>query len=174
MTTTQWIAQAIGLLGIAVFLFTYHGKNVKQMVKVKLAVDIIWGVHYLLLGAIGGFATNVICIMREIVLLNNNKRFFNNKLWLVFFMLINWIVAIFSNKGIPGLIPAMATTLATWSFWHDNPQKARIIGMTNNVMMFIYDIFVLSYTGLVAESLSFCSVMVAYFRNRCTKSELKK
>ncbi len=169
MTLIEWIAQILGILGIIVFLFTYHGKNVKQMLLVKLAVDVIWGAHYLLLGAVNGFATNAICVVRELILLNNDKKLFKSKWWLVILVAVNWIVAIVTWKGIYSILPALVSTLATWSFWIGNPQKARYIGITNNTIMFTYDIFVGSYTGLIAESLAFCSVLLAIFRNKKQK-----
>ena len=76
MNTSEIIAQGIGALGIIVFLFCFHCNTMKNVLKVKLLVDIIWGLHYFLLGAYSGFAINVVCCIRELVFMNHHKKWF--------------------------------------------------------------------------------------------------
>ena len=166
MTTVEIIAQCVGILGIIVFLLCFHFNSMKNVLKVKLLVDIIWGTHYFLLGAYSGFATNVVCSMREIVFMNNNKKFFKSTVWLYIFILFNIIGAMVTWRGFYSLIPCTTSILATISFWQKNVQRARIIGIANNVLMFTYDIFVASFTGMIGEALAFVSVLTAIMRNR--------
>lgn len=98
--TVQIIAQCIGALGIIVFLLCYKFKNMKGVLKTKLLVDIIWGIHYLLLGAYSGAVINAICYVREIIFMNNDKEIFKSKAWLGLFIGFNIVSAIFTWQGL--------------------------------------------------------------------------
>ncbi len=164
------IAQALGVAGIAVFLFCFHGRDMKQVRRIKMLVDVIWGAHYFLLGAYSGFAINVVCFFREIVFLNSDRKFFSSKLWLYVFILLNLVSAAFTWESFYSLLPALTACIATYSFWQNHVGRARGLALTNNVLMFTYDIFVGSFTGLVGEVLAFASVSIAILRNRKNKT----
>ena len=169
MTIIEIIAQYIGILGIGVFLLCFHFNSMKNVLKVKLLVDVIWGTHYFLLGAYSGFATNAVCCVRELVFMNNNKKFLKSRIWLYVFILFNITTAIITWQRFYSLIPAVVSSMATISFWQKDVRYARKIAITNNVLMFIYDIFVASYAGMVGEALAFISVLMAMIRNRSCK-----
>lgn len=141
----------------------------KNILKVKLLIDMVWGIHYLLLGATAAVVSNGVCVFRDIVFLNQNKKFFSGNWWLLVFVLLNWILISITNRSVYNFLPAIASTLATYSFWQKNPQRARVIGITNNILMFIYDIFVLSYAGMVNESLALISTTSALIINKKEK-----
>ncbi|MDY5231873.1 MAG: YgjV family protein [Eubacteriales bacterium] len=165
MTLAQIAAQVFGAVGILVFILLYQFNNMKSVLKAKMCMDVLWAAHYLLLGAYSGFATNMICLGRELVFFNNDKKPFNSKAWLWIFIAFNLISAILTRKGYYSVFPALAASLATVSFHQKSITVARIIGITNNILMFTYDIFVGSYMGLVGETLAFISVVIAIFRN---------
>lgn len=166
MNGSQVAAQLLGCLGIIVYVVMYHSKDVKHVLQKKLAIDVIWGVHYLILGAYTGCATNVICCAREIVFMNKDKKVFQSRLWLVLFLILNWISAGVMWKGFYSILPAMSATLGTISFWQKNIKTARIFGILINLCMFAYDVCVLSYMGMVGEVLAFLSVICALIKQK--------
>ena len=171
MITNSIIAQIFGAAGIAAFIMLYQFNSMKKVLKTKMVMDVLWAMHYLLLGATSAFAVNAICLVRECVFINDDKKIFKSRIWLWIFIAFNIISAILTWKGYFSILPAMTSTLATISFKQKSVKVARVIGITNNVMMFTYDIFVGSYMGLIAESLAFFAVVVAIFRNKSQKAE---
>jgi len=105
MTPTQIIAQIVGILGVAVFVFLYHNKNMKNILRVKLLMDVLWATHYLLLGAYSGFGTNVVCCGRELIFMNNDKPLFKKKFWLWLFVAFCWVSAALTWGGWYCIIP---------------------------------------------------------------------
>lgn len=166
MTTAELAAQLIGAAGILVFIIMYHFKNMKSVLKVKMVMDILWATHYLLLGAASAFATNSICFVRELVFMNNDKRFFKSKVWLWIFVGFNIVSAALTWKGYYSIFPAIASSMATFSFWQKSVKTARVIGVTNNILMFTYDVFVGSYMGIIGEALAFASVLIAMYKSK--------
>lgn len=160
MDTIWIIAQGIGIVGTVLCLIVFHMKDMKHLLKIKLGADIVWAVHYLILGAYAGFATNVLIMFREIFFLcrKQEKR---GKTVLVVFMVLNWIAAALTWQGVFSLIPAAATTLATISFWQKSITVARIVAVVNNILMFTYAFCVGSYANMLSETLAFASVLLA-------------
>ena len=171
MTPREIAAQIFGIIGITVFLLCFQFKEMKTARKIKMAVDIIWAIHYFLLGGYPAFAINVICFFREIVFINSDKKFFSGKIWLYIFIAFNLASAVFTWKNIFSLLPAVTACIATYSFWQKNIRKARVLALTNNCLMFTYDLSMenISYMGLVSETLAFCSVIIAMIRHRKIK-----
>ena len=161
--------QILGILGTILSLILFHKKDMKNILKVKLLVDIVWGTHYLLLGATAAVVTNVVCCFREIVFLNRDKRLFQGNWWLLIFVVLNWILIFFTSENVYSFFPAIASTFATYSFWQKKAQRARVIGIMNNIMMFTYDIFVASYAGMLNESLALISTLSAVIINKKQK-----
>ena len=87
------MAQIVGLIGIICGMITFHTKDMRGARKWKLTIDILWALHYLLLGALTGFGTSVIAACREIVFLNDHKKICQLKMWPWFFIVLNFISA---------------------------------------------------------------------------------
>ena len=92
-------------------------------------------------------------------------------MWLYIFIAFNLASAVFTWKNIFSLLPAVTACIATYSFWQKNIRKARVLALTNNCLMFTYDLSMenISYMGLVSETLAFCSVIIAMIRHRKIK-----
>lgn len=117
MITIEFISQCMGILGIISFLACFHFNNMKNVLQLKLLSDIIWATHYFLLKEYSAFSTNVVCSMREIVFMNNDKRGFKTIVWPCIFIVFNIIGAILSWCDFYSLLPCSASILATVSFW---------------------------------------------------------
>lgn len=154
------VAQAIGIIGMVLCLLCYHGKTHKSLLAIKLAADIIWAVHYFMIGGYSGFALNVLCTARETVYMvdKNDKR---RVLWLCLFVLANWSVQFFTWKGLTSLFPAIVATIGSYSFWQKNVTVTRVLALVIAALMFTYDLFVMSYAGLLSEALTFVSALAA-------------
>lgn len=161
-------AQGIGILAVVLQLLLMHGKNMRNILHRKLCMDIAWAAHFLILGAYTGFLANVLCLMRELVFLKSkaDRNSTVGKMQLLLFVLLNWVGAALTWRGVYSLIPAAATSIATYSYWQKNVTVTRVIGMVCNILMFTYDVFVLSYAGMLGETLSFLSIALALFLGR--------
>ena len=171
MTILDWTAQLLGIIGTVITLVCFHWNKRKNILRNKLIIDIIWGAHYLLLGAYAGFCTNMVCLMRELVFLNNDKKLFQSRIWLVVFVLCNWVCAVCTWDGVFSLLPALASTLATYSFWQKRVRTTRLIALANNGIMLTYDLFADSYAGILNEVLAFCSTLSALLIHRKNPEE---
>lgn len=97
----------------AVYIVSAEGE--KKLLLRKLCADVLWGIHFVMLGAWAGAIPNLMGIFRETVFLHSDKKWANSFVWPVLFIVISWILAIISWKSALSLLPMCASTLVTIS-----------------------------------------------------------
>ena len=160
-----WLAQGFGLIGMLALFWSYQQNERKRLIAGKLTADVMWVVHYLCLGALGGAIPNFVGIFRELVFMHNDKKWAKSVLWPILFICINWTLAITTAKNALSFLPICASTFVTISLWAKKPQTTRFIGSGVSVAFIVYDCFVHSWIGIVNESIALISIAVALTRN---------
>ena len=161
----NFITQLVGIIGMILLAMCFQARIKKKTLILKFLADIAWGIHYFLLGGFSGVLLNAVSATRETVFYfdENQKR---RKVWLIVFVGINWTFGMLMMKEFYNLLPMVCSAVATYSFWQNNLKVTRILALFNAVMMFTYDIFLLSYVGMVSESITMISVIIALYRYR--------
>ena len=159
------IAQFVGIVGMILLATCFQANSKKKTLTIKFLADITWGIHYFLLGGLSGVVLNVIGAARETVFYfeKNEKRM---KVWLIVFVTINWVIGLITMKELYNLLPTICSAVATYSFWQKDLKVIRILALVNAVVMFTYDIFLISYVGMISESVTVISALTALYRYR--------
>lgn len=163
----NFIAQIFGL-GATVSLFMiYQQKTRKGMLFAKLSADVFWVIHYLLLGAYAGMIPNAVGMLREVIFIQRNKkRWANNFIFPIVFVLINWCLGFRTFEAWYNLLPIAASTAVTISLWIDRPRLTKLISIPVSLAFMTYDIFVLSYVGIVNEAIAICSIIIYFVKEK--------
>lgn len=166
MTLPEIAAQCFGFFGMLCLFISYQQKRREALILCKLGSDAMWVIHYLCLSAYGGAIPNFIGIFREIVFVNNNKKWAKSILWPILFISANWILALCTWKSCITLIPICASMFVTISLWIQNPLLTKLICIPVSVCYIIYDIYVGSWIGIVNEAIALMSIISFFIRNR--------
>lgn len=169
-TTVNIIAQILGFGGVYMLFTLYQQKERKKLLYRKLCADVLWGVHYLFLGAWAGAIPNLVGIARESVFMNSGKKWANSLAWPILFIAVSWCLTIASWRSAISLLPMCASTLVTISLWVKSPKFTRLLSVPVCVSFIIYDCFVGSYAGIINESISLVSIIISFFKNDFKKS----
>lgn len=162
------LSTVFGVMGIIANTIIYWQKNREKLLFAKLFADIVWTVHYSLLGATAGSVTCGISILRETVFLNKKHRWAQSNLWLILFILISATFGIISWKNVINIFPIIASILSVISFAIGKPGLSRMFQIVISVLFSVYDIYVMSYAGIINELCTLTSVAIAlfYFRRK--------
>ncbi len=160
------IGQLFGLFGIAFLFLSYQQNKRERLIFMKLGSDTMWVIHYLCLSAVGGAIPNFVGIFREIVFVNNNKKWAKSIFWPILFIMINWTLTIYTWKSCITLIPICASMFVTISLWIQNPLLTKIICIPVSICYIIYDLYVGSWIGIVNETIALISIASFLIRNR--------
>lgn len=163
------LSTIFGVIGILANTIIYWQKNREKLLFTKLIADITWTIHYSFLFAYTGALTCGISILRETIFLNKKHRWAQSNLWLILFVIISVISGIATWKNIINIFPIFASILSVISFAISKPNITRKLQIIISVLFFMYDIYVMSYVGIINESCTLASVAIALFCFRSKK-----
>ena len=169
------IGEIIGILGILVNFLIYQQKDRKKVLKVKLLSDITWSIHYGLLTAFSGMSVTLVGVARETTFILTDDKKKCRKYFLVFFALVAIVTSILTMKDLFGLLPALASLIAVFSYWQQNPAVTKILGIPISIAMITYDIVRFSITGIINEILTLTSIVIFFITStiKTNKTEQK-
>lgn len=152
MDTNYIISQLFVVFAMLSLGATYLCKDKKKIVALGILYAILYGGQYLLLGAMTGFAMNIISIIRNIwfyINAKNNKK--NNLIVLIVLIVLAIIFGAISYSNIFSIIPVIASILYTYSIWQDNVKTYRWLALPISALWITYNICSKSIFGIIAE-----------------------
>lgn len=164
-------AQVVGLLGMAACFMIFQQNERRKLLLWKLFADFLWLAHYVLLGGFSGAAVCIIAMIREIVYLNEGKKWANKKIWIFILFALNIPFVISTWNGIMSIFPTLASYTAICSFAMQKPKLTRFLGIPVSCFMITYDIFTFSIAGLINETISIISTVIGIIRHDIKKAK---
>ena len=163
MKTYLYIAsQIFGTCGFIISLIAYHRKTKKKILRNMVLSNILNLIHYLLLGAYSGCITKLLAIFRDcFIIFKKNCNNFLNYFYLIFFIILYIIASIFTFNGILSILPLLAALIYTIFIWNGNELRLKKIAFICYFIWLIYNIFVMSISGIVSNVISIVSTLIA-------------
>ena len=167
MSGYQIFIQSIALLALAGFAASYHAKTRRGILFIQVLSLCAWLIHFLLLSAWTGAMLNAINIFITAAFLFKDK-----KIWVksnYFFtsaILILTAATAATWQGFFSLFALLGVYLATLARWQDKTKMIRFIAIFSGISWIVYDIFVGSYGGIIAELVIIFSIMLSLMRKK--------
>lgn len=161
------IAQIIGFIAFFVSLLAYY-----QNKKAKILVNMILSnslnlCHYILLGAFSGGITKIIAIFRDIIIISKDKyKILSSNLILGIFVMIYIIIGIIFYSSIWSILPIIAAIVYTIPLWNGNELVVKKFAYLSRILWLIYNIAVLSISGIIADTVFIISTFIAYKKSK--------
>ena len=165
MTPQFIIGQIIGFGGIACMCLSYQFKKSRTLFMIQLIASLLFSIHFLLLGAYTGMILNGIEILREYLLLQDDKPWANRK-WVIWGMAaVMALAGILTWEGWYSIFSVIGSTAGTFFLWTRDPKKLRLGSLfVVSPGWMTYNICVLSIAGIVTEALSMGSILISFIR----------
>jgi len=158
------IGQVLGVFAMVFFFLSYQMNTKRSVLILQTGATVCNCISYLLLGAMSGFALNIVCTSRNII-----YYFIDNRPRLtlgisVGLAAVMGVLGFFSWEGPVSLLiilPLMANTVFM-SF--GNPQLLRKSVVATSATILLYNIFVFTVGGIISETLSVISSIIGIIR----------
>ncbi|MBR2499055.1 MAG: YgjV family protein [Clostridia bacterium] len=190
MTFIDILAQIVGFFAIAMNILSVQFNTHFKIMFFKSLGSFLFCVQYLMLGAFTGLVMDFVGVIRNFVFAHNVKKGRSNKWWIVLFCIIT------AGAGITTIILTWNKTLTVLSRWTSNPSglmalaifisvisvtaklistigygfksphAIRMINLPTFAMWISYNVIVCSIAGIVSDSMSIGSIIVAEIRYR--------
>ena len=185
------IVQTIGFLGTAFMLiatqFNTHGK----IMIFKTLGSFSFCVQYLLMGAYTGMVMDIVGTIRNIVFAYNVRKDKSNKFWIFFFstitvgagvatLVLTWSTLVERVSWLAGgnssialllavlvsIISIIAKLLSTIAYAFKDAHRIRMLTLPTSAGWLIYNVVVFTLAGIINESLTLISIIIAELRFR--------
>lgn len=158
------IADILGICGICVSVILYQQKKRESLLMYKLLLDLIWLLHYCLIGAYSGAAVAAIAAFREIVFVKRDPKKQGSIIWLPIFISVAVISTVLTWRNAFSLFTLLASCIAVVSFFIAKPRLSRILAIPVCACMLTYDVACRSVAGIVNESFAIASSVIGMIR----------
>src|SRR3989338_4435143 len=161
----QLIAQGIGFLALLFVLLSFQ-KNKRYLILLfMLVAQILFTIHFGLLGAWTGAAMNGIAGLRTYIFnQRETKTCSNNQFWLYLFVVLFWVFGIVTWNGYYSILPILAMTIDSSAVWNKKTQYIRLLMLIPRPLWFLYNYTVVSYAGMITEIFVLFSILVGIIR----------
>jgi len=172
-TVAVMLIQALGILGMATNILSYQGKQPKTVIWIQLFGSLFFAVHFLMLNAITGALLNLIGVLRAVIYANKEKLRHIKALNVIFIVvyLLTYVATFTVFEKVPTLLnlsveilPVVAMIATTISFSKTSAAMIRKFAFISSPSWLVYNCINFSIGGILCESFSLLSVVLAMVR----------
>lgn len=163
------ISEILGFVGVGLNAAVYQQKKRERLLIFKLISDVVWMLHYGLMGNFSGAAVATIGIARESTFLVVDKRGIDRRPFLLVFLGCACFSVWLTWGGWFSVLPATASFLSVLSFWQQKPRASRLLALPISACMLTYSITVGSYAGIANEVFTVSSTIIGIIRHDIRK-----
>ena len=174
MTATEIIAQALSVVAMVIYFFSYLQKKQQGAIFFQFVATACFSLSFFMLGATMGFLLNAVSAVRAILFVYKKKLKTDNIYWLTGFMIIYALCYALSftvfekeftvTNAIVELLPVIGMVATTFSFRATSAKAVRIGGLINEPVWLIYNIISFSIGGILCNIFSFGSIILGIIR----------
>ena len=163
------IGHALGFISVALFFYSYQRTQKSTIVIIQTIATALSCIQYLLIGALSGFALNIVCIIRNVIFYYRDKKQASGWVSPVILSRCIAVATIFSWEGVHSLLITFGLVINTMCMGLLNSKAFRKTILITSTLILIYNIFASSYSGILSESISLISVIIGIIRYRSTR-----
>ena len=165
------ISQITTAISYIILASTYQAKKRKTVLFLNCLVQVCFSIAYVLLNAWSGLVMCVVALTRNIIFMidentNGKKENINKleKIILIGTIIVSIILSIPTYEGLYSLLPIIATNLYTYAVCQKNMKTFKILGIPMETLYLVYNIYIKSILGIIAETIILISCIIGYIR----------
>lgn len=181
MTTYEIIAQAIGIVAMALNILSFQQKVQRNIIIMQFFGASLFAVNMFMIGAtVGGFL-NLLGAFRAIVFANKEKFRADKIIWVHFFnamYLVSYIVtfAVFGKAPtfinfVIEFLPIIGMVASGIGFYLSEAKTVRKLGLVSSPSWLVYNIYNMAVGGIICEILAMVSIVIGMIRHDMKKRE---
>jgi len=158
-------AQVVGIMAMGLNIFSFQSKRRNSILIVQLLGSVLWTTHFLLLASPTGAAMNIVAIIRNFLYSQKGKR-----KWASSPILPAIIIALFiacglmTYQGFISILPIVGMTASSIALFITDERKIRFLSLLVSPPWLIYDAYSSSIGGVLSETFTIISILVAIYR----------
>jgi hypothetical protein len=167
------IGQILGIVATVITAISYQVNHKRGLLAVQSAATLSTCLSYLFLGAMSGFALNIVCLVRNGVFFffDKSKKGVVYRIAAALLAACMVVLGVLSWQGWVSLLIIVALALNTLFMAFGTPQRLRQSVCFTSALVLAYNICVFSIGGIMNEALAIISSVVGILRYRKEKGQ---
>ena len=158
------VGHVFGVVAIGMFFLSYQIFDKKKMLLVQTFATAMLCLQYILIGAYSGFGLTIVCIIRNVLYYLRDKKG-KSGIWLPIILALTMaIVSLFSWDGYHSLFIISGLMINTVCMGVCDSQNLRKSILISCPLILVYNLFELSYSGAISETISLISAIIGIIR----------
>ena len=173
MKPLEIIANIIGVIAVATFVFSYQLKTRKAIIICNAASRVLFVAQYFLLGAFEGAMLDVVSIAAVVLAEKRDTPFIKKHLKAAIILVNLAMIAtgIIFYKNIFSLLPLIGVLLQTGAFWLTKEKDIRLVSVLGSPFWFTYNVYSHAYGSSLGDVMTFVSIITAMIRYKDWKKK---
>ena len=146
-------------------MLIYQQNTKKSLLICKAVADVLWILHYFLLGGYTGAVVTCVALVREVVFFRSARHSKTSKPILLLFLCISVVCSVLTWGNVFSLFAMLGSMLSIVSFWLGEPKVSRIMVFPISCCMLIYGVSNGSLAALINEVLVMISSVIGIFHH---------
>ncbi|MBO5896119.1 MAG: YgjV family protein [Clostridia bacterium] len=163
------LGHTLGFISVGLFFYSYQRTQKSKIMLIQTAATALSCVQYLLIGATSGFALNIVCIIRNFAFYYREKNNKTDMLTPALFGVAMAVVSCLSWEGVHSLLITLGLVINTVCMGVFDAKDFRKTILISSALILEYNLFALSYSGMLSETISLVSVVIGIIRYRGTQ-----
>ena len=156
--------QIIGVVALTLAVISFQQKTHKYILTFQLLANIMFVLHFGLIGAYTGALLNFVAMLRSVVFVNKGKSWADNKFWLWLFCALSVIAGVVTWESWKSVLPIAGMVCSTVAFWIKTPRYVRLVSFPSSPLWLVYNMLGKSYAGVLTEVINMTSIIIAIIR----------
>ena len=159
------VAQIIGIIPLTLAFFTFLSNDRRRVIGIKITTDLLWTLHYFLLGEVVGGAVNAINTGRNVVFSKKGHRRWASRTYiLVIFCILIALTSLLRWQEWYSFLPMLGSILAAVGFWCSDAENIRKWNLPATSLWLVYCLITGSISGTLCNVLAISSILVAWIK----------
>ena len=169
------IGNILGYIAVASGLIIFISVKRSRILSLKVVSDSLFLVHELCLGLFSGAALHGVAIARSLVFYQRGRRkWADNPLWLVLFIVATLISPILTWQGPISLLPTVGSVVCVFSYYLKSTWMLRILSLIGEGLWLLYGVFCDSLPITLFGVVALISLTIGMIREVLHRRKFKK
>ena len=160
-----YTGQSLGIVAVILGFISFQMKTPKKILACQISVAFVFSAHYLLIGAPGAAALNLLAAVSNILYFFRAKRGSRGLFEPIFYILMITVTSILTWESWYTLILMCGLYATAIGLSLSDPQKTRGVMLVKAPLCLAYNALVFSVGGVIYESAVLASAVIGLIRN---------
>lgn len=160
------LSQIIIALSYITYGISYLSKNRKTILACTLCSSVLFMLAYICLDAKSAVYINLLSIVRQLLLIIQEKNQSQKMYVYVFFfnLISTLLVGILTYENIYSALPVFATLIFVYSSWQKSISMYRLCGIVIEINWLVYGIYLKSIVSIIMEAIILVAVIINFIK----------